>query len=338
MQKKLIGRTGVEVTRLGLGCAPLGDLFSRVEESVAREVLNAAWDSGIRYFDTSPYYGHGKSEHRLGEFLRGKPRSEVVVSTKVGRVLVPTRDPNSLDEEYFVSPLPFTLKFDYSYDGIMRSYEDSLQRLGISHVDVLFIHDLDLWFHRTNARLKAQLSELATSGWRALDELRSSGQVKAIGAGINDLGLIPRFLDLVDLDLFLVAQDYNLLDHEILEVEFPMCSEQDVVIIVGAIFASGILATTGVEGSTYRYAPATPDVLARVRSIADICQRYAVDIATAAVQFPLANPLVVGAVPGATRAEYVRSNVERLSYDVPPELWQDLKSKGLIRHNAPTPG
>ena len=337
MQKSLIGRTGVEVTRLGLGCAPLGDLFHRLEESVAREVLDTAWDSGIRYFDTSPYYGHGKSEHRVGEFLRDKPRSELVVSTKVGRVLVPARDPNVLDEQYYVSPLPFSIQFDYSYDGIMRSYEDSLQRLGLSYVDLLFIHDLDLWFHQTEARLQAQLSELATSGWRALDELRSSGQVKGIGAGINALGLIPRFLDLVDLDLFLVAQDYNLLDHDMLESEFPSCAEQDVAIIVGALFASGILATAGAEGSTYRYAPPTPEILQRVRLMAEVCQQYAVDLATAAVQFPLANPLVAAAVPGAARGEYARNNVERLSCEVPCQLWQDLKSKGLIRRDAPTP-
>ena len=266
-------------------------------------MLDAAWDAGIRYFDTSPFYGHGKSEHRVGEFLRDKPRGELVVSTKVGRILVPTRDRSSLDESFYVNPLPFAIRFDYSYDGIMRSYEDSLQRLGLSHVELLYIHDLDLMFHETEARLQALFVELATSGWRALDQLRSSGQVRAVGAGINAMGLIPRFLDMVDLDMFSVAQDYNLLDHDTLDDELPRCAQQDVGVIVGAVFASGIFATAGGGGATYRYAPPPEDVLDRVRSMAAVCERHGADLATAALQFPLAHPLVVGAVPGATRAE-----------------------------------
>ena len=300
-------------------------------------MLDAAWDAGIRYFDTSPFYGHGKSEHRVGEFLRDKPRGELVVSTKVGRILVPTRDRSSLDESFYVNPLPFAIRFDYSYDGIMRSYEDSLQRLGLSHVELLYIHDLDLMFHETEARLQALFVELATSGWRALDQLRSSGQVRAVGAGINAMGLIPRFLDMVDLDMFSVAQDYNLLDHDTLDDELPRCAQQDVGVIVGAVFASGILATAGGGGATYRYAPPPEDVLDRVRSMAAVCERHGADLATAALQFPLAHPLVVGAVPGATRAEYVRSNVERLQTRLPPQLWSDLKDDGLIRSDAPTP-
>ncbi|MDE0221923.1 MAG: aldo/keto reductase, partial [Spirochaetaceae bacterium] len=260
MQTATLGRTGVELTRLGLGCAPIGDLLGSVSDATARQVMQSAWDAGIRYYDTSPFYGHGKSEHRLGEFLRGRPREQFKVSTKVGRVLRPTTRPDLLDQEYWRDPLPFTLHFDYSYDGIMRSYEDSLQRLGLGSVDLLVIHDLDQLFHHSEQRIAALMQEMATSGWRALDQLRSSGAVSGVGAGINFVGLIPRFLDLMELDFFLVAQDYNLLDHDVLDHDFPRCAEAGVSIIVGALFASGILATAGRGNASYRYAAPPPEV------------------------------------------------------------------------------
>ena len=337
METAKVGRTGVPVTSLGFGCAPIGDLFVEVGETSARQVLQAAWDAGIRYFDTSPFYGHGKSEHRLGEFLRERPRDRFTVSTKVGRVLRPTGDRSRLSEEFWQKPLPFTLHFDYSYDGIMRSYEDSLQRLGLGSVELLVIHDLDLLFH-TRERMAALQIELATSGWRALEELRSSGAVRGVGAGINAVGLIPRFLDLLDLDFFLVAQDYNLLDHDVLDEDFPRCEAAGVAIIVGALFASGILATGGRDGATYRYAEPPPEVLQRVLAMEAVCGRHGVDLATAAVQFPLAHPLVAAAIPGATRPEYVTGNVQRLQTPVPADLWAELKAEGLLRADAPVPG
>ncbi len=337
METATVGRTGVQVTPLGFGCAPIGDLFVAVGESGARQVLQAAWDAGIRYYDTSPFYGHGKSEHRLGEFLRGLPRDRFTVSTKVGRVLRPTTDRSRLSQEYWHQPLPFTLHFDYTYDGIMRSYEDSLQRLGLGSVELLVIHDLDLLFHPPE-RMAALQIELATSGWRALEELRSSGAVRGVGAGINSVGLIPRFLDLLDLDFFLVAQDYNLLDHDVLDQDFPRCEAAGVAIIVGALFASGILATGGRGGATYRYAEPPPEVLQRVQAMEAVCRRHGVDLATAAVQFPLAHPLVAAAIPGATRPEYVTGNVQRLQTPVPADLWAELKSEGLLRPDAPVPG
>ena len=337
METATVGRTGVPVTPLGVGCAPIGDLFVEVGETSARQVLQAAWDAGIRYFDTSPFYGHGKSEHRLGEFLRGRRRDQFTVSTKVGRVLRPTADRSRLSEEFWQQPLPFTLHFDYSYDGIMRSYEDSLQRLGLGSVELLVIHDLDLLFHPPE-RMAALQIELATSGWRALEELRSSGAVRGLGAGINAVGLIPRFLDLLDLDFFLVAQDYNLLDHDVLDEDFPRCEAAGVAIIVGALFASGILATGGRDGATYRYAPPPPEVLRRVQAMEAVCGRHGVDLATAAVQFPLAHPLVAAAIPGATRPEYVTGNLQRLQTPVPADLWAELKTERLLRADAPVPG
>ena len=337
MQAATLGRTGVELTRFGLGCAPLGDLLGNVSATTAREVIHSAWDAGIRYFDTSPFYGHGKSEHRLGEFLRGRPREQFAISTKVGRVLRPTTRPDLLDQQYWRDPLPFTLHFDYSYDGIMRSYDDSLQRLGLGSVDLLVIHDLDLLFHHSEQRVAALMQELATSGWRALDHLRSGGAISGVGAGINAVGLIPRFLDLVELDFFLVAQDYNLLDHDVLDHDFPRCAAAGVGIIVGALFASGILATAGRGGASYRYAAPPPEVMQRVEAMAAVCNRHGVDLATAAVQFPLAHPLVTAAIPGATRPEYVTANVQRLQTPIPAALWTELKSEGLLRADAPTP-
>ncbi|MDE0449132.1 MAG: aldo/keto reductase [Spirochaetaceae bacterium] len=337
MQTATLGRTGVELTRLGLGCAPIGDLLGSVSDATARDVMQSAWDAGVRYFDTSPFYGHGKSEHRLGEFLRGRPREQFKVSTKVGRVLRPTTRPDLLDQEYWRDPLPFTLHFDYSYDGIMRSYEDSLQRLGLGSVDLLVIHDLDQMFHHSEQRIAALMQEVATSGWRALDQLRSSGAVSGVGAGINFVGLIPRFLDLMELDFFLVAQDYNLLDHDVLDHDFPRCAAAGVRIIVGALFASGILATGGRGNATYRYAAPPPEVVQRVQAMAAVCHRHGVDLATAALQFPLAHPLVTAVIPGAARPEYVTGNVQRLQTPVPADLWTDLKSEALLRPDAPVP-
>lgn len=337
METATLGRTGVAVTRLGLGCAPLGDLFTEVGEANARQVLQAAWDAGIRYFDTAPLYGHGKSEHRLGEFLRGRPREQFAVSTKVGRLLRPAADRSRLNNnEQWPAPLPFTIHFDYSYDGIMRSYEDSLQRLGLGCVELLVIHDLDTVAHPPE-RVKVLLYELAAGGWRALEELRAGGAVRGVGAGINELGLIPRFLDLLDLDFFLVAQDYNLLDHGVLAEEFARCEAAGAAIIVGALFASGILAAGGRGGASHRYAEPAPEVRQRVQSMAAICDRHGVDLATAALQFPLAHPLVAAAIPGAVRPEYVTGNVRRLRTPIPAELWAELKAAGLLRADAPVP-
>ena len=220
-----IGSTGTYVTEFGLGTAPLGDLFVALSEESAQGVLQAGWDVGVRYYDTSPFYGNGKSEHRVGHFLRQQPRNEFVLSTKVGRVFKAARDPNSYESDDFVGALPFDFTVDYSYDGIMRSYEDSLHRLGLPSIDLLVIHDLDFYFYKTEARVNAYLTQLFTSGWRALDELRRHGLVKGVGAGINELGMIPRFLDLVELDFFLVAYGYNLLTQAMLAEEFPLCAQ-----------------------------------------------------------------------------------------------------------------
>jgi D-threo-aldose 1-dehydrogenase len=335
--KRNLGKTETAVTELGFGCAGLGDLFDILSEEQAQQTLHAAWNAGIRYYDTAPFYGYGKSEHRLGHFLRQRPRNDFVVSTKVGRVLKPTRNHETFDGGFWRGGLPFDFVSDYSYDGIMRSYEDSLQRLSLSCIDLLLIHDLDFGNFPAESLLNAHLNELATSGWRALDELRSSGAVKAVGAGINISGMIPRMLDLLDLDMFLVAMPYTLLDQGVLEEEFPRCTEREVGIVIGAVFASGILATGPVEGARYAYAPASEEILEKTRRIEEVCKRHNTPLGAAAMQFPLAHPLVASIIPGALEPGHVEKNFELFQHDIPAALYAELKEEGLMRDDVPAP-
>jgi D-threo-aldose 1-dehydrogenase len=332
-----LGRAGAAVSEIGLGGAPLGDLFEVISESTAQEILGAAWEQGVRYFDTAPFYGYGKSEHRVGHFLRQQERPQFACSTKVGRVLRAARDLSSFDSGFWAGGLPFELEFDYSYDGIMRSFEDSLQRLALPSVEYLIIHDLDFWFHLTEKKVQAYLDQLATSGWRALERLRASGVIKGVGAGINEMGMIPRFLEMVDLDFFLVALPYTLLDQEVLDVEFPRCEERGVRVVIGAVFASGILATGPIEGAKYKYAPAEAEVLERTHKIETVCSRHGTPLAAAALQFPLAHPIVSAIIPGALAPEHVQQNLKLYRHVIPVDLWSELKSEGLLREDAPTP-
>jgi len=331
-----IGQTRLSVTEIGFGGAPLGNLFEDVAEQQAQETLRNAWQVGLRYFDTAPFYGYGQSEHRLGHFLRQQPRQEFVISTKVGRVLKATRNLDTFDKGGWIGGLPFECRFDYSYDGIMRSYEDSLQRLGLHAVDLLLIHDLDTFFFNDD-QVTAHLNQLYTSGWRALEELRSSGQISGVGAGLNKLGMIPRFLDLMPLDFFIVAMPYTLLDQDALEVEFLKCAEHGATVVIGSVFASGILATGPVKGARYAYAPASEKILDKTRHIQKLCQSYKVPLPAAAIQFPLAHPQVSAIIPGAHKPEFIQSNIQNYQYPIPADLWAELKAENLLRQDAPTP-
>ena len=332
-----VGSSSARITQFGLGTAPLGDLFEILTEEKAQQTLQAAWDAGVRYFDTAPFYGYGKSEHRVGTFLRQQPREDFVLSTKVGRVLKAPAKQTVLEPGIFAGGLPFEFDVDFSYDGIMRSFEDSLQRLSLTSIDLLVIHDLDFYFHATEARVAALLNQLYTSGWRALDEMRRQGVVKAVGAGINEMGMIPRFLDLVDLDFFLVAHGYNLLDQPMLETEFPRCADQGISVIIGAVFASGILATGAVPGARYFYVPASEEILARTRRLEAICAEFETPLPAAALQFLLANPIVSAIIPGALEPAHVESNFALLKHPIPAEFWSKLKNEGLLVADAPTP-
>jgi D-threo-aldose 1-dehydrogenase len=338
LPRRPLGRTQLSLTQTGLGTAPLGNLNEELSEQEAWRIVEAAYILGIRFFDTSPYYGHGLSEHRVGAYLRSQPRDSFIISTKVGRVF--SRPPPGIrapDTSPWVRALPFVFRFDYTYDGIMRSFEDSLLRLGLSQVDLVVIHDLDFLFHGSVEGVNFHLNALENGGWKALHELKSCGDIKGIGAGINHLDMIPRFLDRFEMDFFLVAMPYTLLDQGALEEEFPLCLARQTGIIVGSPYASGILATGPVRGARYNYKPATEEVQGRVRAIRRICKRHGVPLRAAALRFPLGHPLVASVIPGARSTREVRDNIAMMRIDIAKDLWQELKAEGFLRADAPTP-
>lgn len=333
-----LGRTGVGLTQLGLGTAPLGELFVRVPDDQAQATFQAAWDAGVRYYDTAPWYGRGLAEQRTGRFLRGQARGDYVLSTKVGRWFSPPANPDAFDTGFWAGGLKFGHVHDYSYDGIMRALDQCHMRLGLNRIDLLVIHDLDYWHHGVEAKVAAHLTQLVTSGWRALEELRRHGIVGGIGAGINELGMMPRFLDQLDLDFFLVALRYTLMEQETLEAELPYCQRRDVGIVIGGVYNSGITATGAVPGAKYNYADATPEQMERVRKIEAVCRAHAVPLPAAALQFPLGHPAVASVIPGAITPAQVAQNVASFQQPIPPSLWSDLKTEGLIRADSPVPG
>ena len=333
-ETRKLGRTQVELTQFGFGAAHLGELFVRVTEEDSLATLEALWKHGVRYFDTAPLYGIGLSEHRVGSFLYQKPRHEFVLSTKVGRILRAPEDKANFKDPLFLGGLPFVRLFDYSYDGIMRSFEDSLQRLRLNSIDLVVIHDLELDHHGTE--LQFHLEQFSDSGWRALERLRSMGEIRAIGAGINERGAIPRFLDRFDLDFFVLAWSYTLLEQEALE-ELTLCEARNVGIILAAVFNSGILVTGAVEGAKYNYQDAPAEVFERVRCLERVCRSYDVSMAAAALQFPLAHPCVTSVIPGAVHPRQVEENLGYFREEIPSVLWANLKAEGLIRQDAPTP-
>ena len=330
-----LGTTNVTVTELGFGGASIGELFVNVSEHDAFATLDAAWDAGIRYIDTAPWYGRGLSELRTGAGLRDHGRGEFALSTKVGRVLKPATH-EGYDGAPWLGGTPNEVIFDYTYDGIMRSVEQSRLRLGITRFDVAFIHDLDrLYFDQPT--MDAHFRDLATSGWKALEELRADGQIGAFGAGINDLGLIPRFVDIGNIDAFLIAMPYTLLDQEVLDAEFPACVARGIGFVIGAVFASGILAKGPVPGARYAYADPSPEVVQKTERILAVCQRHGVPLAAAALQFPLGHPAVASVIPGASSPAQQQRNVDAFRYPIPADLWAELKHEGLLRVDAPVP-
>ena len=332
-----LGTTDVWLSSLGLGTAGLGGLFDQVDDADAQAAIDAAWMNGCRYFDTSPFYGHGQSEIRVGRGLYGHERAEFCLSTKVGRLFRRPADVESFTPDGWVGGLPFQLHFDYTYDGIMRSVEDSYLRLGIPQIDMLFIHDLDEQFHAEPADLERHRTDLLTSGWRALEQLKADGTVKAIGAGLNDRPTMRWFLDHVPVDAFLLALRYTLLENDVLDDELPQCATDGVGVVIGGAFNSGILASGAVPGAKYNYGEAPPDVMAKVRGIAAVCEHHDTPMAAAALQFPAAHPTVASVIPGALNAKHVAANVAAFEFPIPPQLWSDLKNEGLLRDDAPTP-
>lgn len=331
--RRRVGRAGLEVSILGLGCAPFGNLFSDVPDAQLREAVAACRGAGIQHFDTAPFYGHGLSEHRIGECLRGVPRSAYVLSTKVGRLLRP--DPAARTPGTFSSTLPFDIAYDYSYDAAMRSIEDSLQRLGLSHIDIVYIHDITPKWAGTE--LESRYRQAMAGAYRALDRLRSEGSIGAIGVGVNDVDVLMRFAVDGDFDVFMLAGRYTLLDTTALPQLLPLCEKRGIGITLAAPLASGILATGAVPGAKYWYADAPPEVMERVRRMEACCSRHGVPLRAAALQFPLAHPALRSVVVGMRSALEVVNNAEALRTTVPASLWQELRADGLIDPLAPVP-
>lgn len=325
MEKRLLGGTRVEVSRLGFGGGPLGNLFTEVNDEVAAGALAQAWDSGIRYFDTAPHYGIGQSERRFGAFLRQRPRDSFTLSTKVGRLLVP-QEPAGRTDEAFQVPATHRRVWDFTRDGIRRSVEESLARMGLDRIDVLYLHDVE-----------SQFEAALQLGYPALAELRAEGIVAAIGAGMGDADLMTRLLKRTDLDVVMLAGRYTLLDQSGLAELLPACLERGVSVIAVAVFNSGILAQPApAAGAMYEYRSAPADVIERARQLAEVCAAHDVTLPRAALAFPLTHPAVAGIVVGIRSAEEVVANVEAFTAGVPAALWSDLLDRDLVDPRVPT--
>ncbi len=329
------GRIDLTVTDMGFGGAPIGNFLRPITEETSDAMVQQAWKAGMRYFDTAPYYGHGLSEARLGHSLRWKRRGDFVLSSKVGRVLRPAARA-SIDFKPWVNALPFVCHFDYSYDGTMRSFEDSLQRLGLEHIDILYIHDADVFTHGPE-RQKVYFKQAMEGCYPALLKLRDQGAVKAIGVGVNNTEVMLDFMRQGDFDCLLMAGRYTLLEQEPLDELLPLCEKRKAAVIIGGGLNSGILATGAVPGAKYNYAPAPAHIMERVHKIEAMCNNHGVPLPAAALQFLLAHPAVVSHIPGTRTVEQMAQNIAWISHPIPAALWTDLKSAGLLRADAPTP-
>jgi D-threo-aldose 1-dehydrogenase len=318
-----LGRNELLVTRLSFGTAPLGNLFEAVTDAAAEAALEVAWNSGIRFYDTAPLYGHGLSESRLGRFLRDKPRDSYTLATKVGRLLRADAAPEP--GQSFVDVPPVNPVFDFSYDATLRSVEESLHRLGLDRVDVLHIHDPDDHF-----------VEALDGAYRALDQLRTEGVIGAVGAGMNQWQLLSRFAREADFDCFLLAGRYTLLDQSAFAELMPLAVERGIAIIAAGVFNSGVLADPK-PSARFNYRQAAPELIEKAQRIAAVCARHGVPLKTAAVQFPIAHPAVPTVLIGSRSAAQVEENVHGFETPIPAQLWEELKAEGLLAREVPTP-
>jgi len=330
--------TPVTLTRMGFGGAVLGNMYRKISEEDAQGALQAAFDAGIRHFDTAPQYGLGRSEMRFGEALARFGRDNIVLATKIGRLLLDC-EPDEVTPETFVDVPQKRIVFDYTYDGVMRSYEASRKRLGVANSDILHVHDVCVFSQGSQEKSDAKVRELFDGGgYKALVELRNAGEISAIGAGVNEWQVCEKLLGLGDFDCFLLAGRYTLLEQEALDTFLPLCVKRDVGIILGGPYNSGILATGPVEGARYNYALAPEPILEKVRKMEAVCAAHDTPLIAAALQFVLGHSAVRSVIPGAANAGEVETNVGLLERSIPDMLWQDLRGEGLIRPDAPLPG
>lgn len=332
-----LGNGGIHFTELGFGAAPIGNLYRAISEAEAQGVLAAAWDTGVRYFDTAPLYGLGLSEHRVGSFLSEKRRDDFVISTKVGRILkaCPPEERTGIGK-FFDTPTRREI-YDYSYDGVMRSFEASLERTGLDRFDILYVHDLDVFTHGTREACNHYVDQFMQGGYRAMMSMRDQGVIKAIGGGINEWDMCEHLAERGDFDLFLLAGRYTLLEQEALSSFLPMCLKRGIGMVLGGPYNSGILAGGPVKGAQYNYSDAPEEIIECVRQIEAVCNRHGVRLIDAALNFPLAHPAIVSVIPGGQSVAQVLANKAILETDIPPVLWADLKASGLMREDAPVP-
>jgi D-threo-aldose 1-dehydrogenase len=324
--EKALGRGGLQVGHYGFGGAPIAGLFESVSDEQARGCLDEAWAVGQRYFDTAPHYGAGLSERRIGAFLAEKPSNEWVLSTKVGRLLETVESREATGYEGFADESGVRRVFDFSRDGIRRSFDASLARLGVDHIDIVYLHDPD-----------DHWQQAIDEAWPALAALRDDGVVRSVGAGMNQTAMLTRFVQETDMDVVLLAGRYTLLDQHALDDLLPACVEHGTSVVLGGVFNSGLLANPH-GNATFDYQPAAADMLDKARRIDEVCSRHGVAIAAAALQFPLAHPAITTVVVGARSAREVEANSRFIETPIPPQLWADLHTAGLLAAGTPLPG
>lgn len=324
-----LGETGLRVTRVGFGCAPIGNLLSEVSEDDAQAAIAAAFDAGVRFIDAAPFYGYGLAEERAGRALKGRPRGDFVVSSKIGRLIRPGKRGGAEifgnNQSFYLANPGMHLELDYSYDGVMRSLEDSLKRWDLDRIDILHIHDPDDHFN-----------EAVNGAYKALDKLRSERTISAVSAGMNQWEMLSRFMDHGRFDCFLLAGRYSLLDQTALPEFLPKCLDRGVAVVVGGVFNSGLLANP-VRGATYNYVAAPDDLIERALRIKAVCERHGVSLKAAAIQFPLAHPAVASILTGVRSKAEWDANSAGLQVAIPSGLWDELKAEGLLSKQAPVP-
>jgi len=335
-ERRRLGATSLQTSALGFGGAPIGGFRFALSEQQGIDTVTAAFAGGIRYFDTSPYYGYGRSELIFGTALRQQPRESYVLSTKVGRWMTALA-PGERVEGWRAGGLPFKATFDYSRDGTLRSLEQSLLRLGLSRIDIALIHDVDVHTHGSEAEADRRFGEAMAGSFPALVELRRAGVIGAIGVGLNETAMSLRFAREADLDCIMLAGRYTLLEQGALDELLPLCEKKNVSMLLAAPLNSGVLATGATAGASYDYRPAPHEVLAKVRRIEAVCRRHQVDLMTAALKFPLAHPRLSSIVVGALQPAEVSDNIARLAATIPAEFWRELKEENLLAAAAPVP-
>ena len=328
MKTRTIGRTGLAVTEFSFGTAALGGLYRACPRDMAMATLQAAWDEGLRYFDTAPWYGFGLAERVTGDFLRDKPKGDYVLSSKVGRIMFPVPD-DRVPSYGYVDPLPFDVRYDYSYDGIMRSVELSHARLGLNRIDMLYVHDIGVYTHGAE-RNAFHLRQFFESGLGALQELKSSGAIRAFGLGVNEIPVCLDVLRETDLDCILLAGRYTLLDRSAVAKLLPLCETKGTSLVVGGVFNSGILATGPVEGAHFDYMPATADIAGKVGAMMEIAKSRGIPLAAPALQFPLEHPAVASVLIGTAKPESLHRNMALARLDLSKDIYPAFEPHTLV--------